>query len=286
MAANIGKTRGRGFELTLNTMNVRTRDFTWSSDFTFFTYKDRWEERDPDWIARPFESVNDPIRAIFGYRSDGLLQPGEKAPAWQPNLLPGQIKLQKLDETTTALGQTDMVLLGSQDPKFSYGINNTLRYKRFDVNIFMFGEVGRLRGPGYWDDWIPYNYSAPANAGIYNGGRNALNSWTMDNQGGSVPSILSPQNTGGHGDFFLSKIWFLRCRNITVGYNIPVSSKIANSLRVSATVNNPFVFTNYKGLDPETDYDERRGALDSNANLGNFSYPNVRTFNFGVDIRF
>jgi outer membrane receptor for ferrienterochelin and colicin len=47
--SNVGKTQGRGIEFALNTRNIQTKDFSWSTDFTFTKYKDRWKERTPDW---------------------------------------------------------------------------------------------------------------------------------------------------------------------------------------------------------------------------------------------
>ena len=70
----------------------------------------------------------------------------------------------------------------------------------------------------------------------------------------------------------MKKCWFVRCRNITLGYNVPVKKGLSK-LRVYADVTNPFMLTNYKGLDMETD--------DSS-----WAYPNVRSFNFGVEITF
>ena len=78
----------------------------------------------------------------------------------------------------------------------------------------------------------------------------------------------------GAGDYFIKKISYLRCRNITLGYTIPVSNKILNNIRVYADVNNPFVLTNWTGLDPETD------------NGNSYAYPNVTSFSLGVDITF
>lgn len=283
MAANIGKTRGRGLELTLNTVNIQRKDLMWTSDLTFSTYEDRWEERDPDWVPRPYESAKDPIRATYTYLSDGLLQPGEEAPAWQKGLLPGQIKLKKLDKSSDVLSQGDKVMIGSNDPDFSFGFNNTLRYKRLDFNMYLYGEAGRLHGPGYKDIWTPYNFLASIK-GLPNGAKNALNSWTSDQGTATTPSILNSDEGKMAGDYFIKKISFLRCRNITVGYTVPVSQKIVNSLRITATVNNPFLISNYDGLDPETDYDVRRSA--ETPNISNSSYPNVRTYSLGVDIKF
>lgn len=270
IAANIGKTQGQGFELTLNTQNIVSKNFSWSTDVTFYKYVDRWKERDPNWKPYAYESKDDYIRSYYNYHSDGLLKVGEKAPAWQHSLLPGQIKIQNVKDqpdSPNVIDQYDQYLLGSKDPAFSFGFNNTLSYKNFDFNVYFYGEVGRLRSQSYYDGWIPY-----LEANDFNMSSKTLNSWRADNQNTNVPSILISSYTGG--DFFMKKIFFVRCRNLTLGYNLPLKkSKIAQNIRVYADVNNPFVITNWTGLDPETDQDLS-------------SYPNVRSFSLGLDIRF
>lgn len=269
IAANIGKTQGRGFELTLSTVNIMNKDWTWSTDFTFYTFKDNWYERDPNWKPAAYESKKDPIRSYYSYVSDGLLQVGEKAPAWQPTLVLGQIKLKNLYDTGTSpnvLDQYDKVNLGSQDPKCTLGLNNTLRYKNLDFNIYFYGEIGRLRGASYYDAWI-----VGLGNSLTNVSQQSLHSYTNANQNTTVPNLI--ESAYDFGDYYHKKINYLRCRNITLGYTIPVSKSIANSVRISANVSNPFVFTNWNGVDPETD-------------TGNFSYPNVTSFSFGIDISF
>ncbi len=269
MAANIGKTQGRGFELTLSTVNVTNKDWAWNTDFTFYTFKDNWYERDPNWTPAAYESERDPIRSHYVYLSDGLLQAGETAPAWQPALLPGQVKLKNLRDQEDALNkidQYDQVLLGSKDPKFTLGFNNTVRYKALDLNVYFYGEFGRLRGASYYDGWVTAH-----GGNLTNLSRRTLASYSSDNQNTTVPNLIN--SAYAIGDYYYKKINYLRCRNITVGYTIPVSKSIANSVRISANVNNPFVITNWNGVDPETDND-------------NYSYPNVTTFSLGIDISF
>ena len=282
IAANSGSTQSRGVEFTLNTVNIKNKDLVWTSDLTFYKFKDRWKERDPNWIPEVYQSKNDPIRAIFAYKSDGLLQVGEEVPAWQQELLPGQIKLKNLSDEgqINTLDPNDIVLIGTTDPDFSFGFNNTVRYKNFDFNMYLYGEIGRWRDASYYDDWLPYRYFAPS-GGLYNMSQRALDSWTMDNQTSSTPSILTSRDSSG--DYFYKKVSFLRCRNITVGYTIPGLKNVAKNIRVNVSINNPFVISNWNGLDPETDYN----PSDSNTeNAGSYSYPNVRTFSFGVDISF
>jgi hypothetical protein len=74
-------------------------------------------------------------------------------------------------------------------------------------------------------------------------------------------------------DYYVKSIYYVRCGSITLGYKVPISQKIAKNLRVYVDVNNPFVITNWTGLDPETDN-------------GTYAYPNVTSYNFGVSISF
>lgn len=270
IASNIGKTQGQGIEFTLNTQNIVTKDFSWSTDLTLYKYEDRWKERDPNWRPSVYQKEDDYIRSIFVYKSDGLLQAGEKAPAWQPSLLPGQIKIQNLKDeegSPNVLGEEDVVLLGSEDPALTFGLNNTLKYKNFDFNVYMYGEIGRWRSGSYYDRWIP-----ALEANSINQSTLTLNSWRADNQNTNVPSMLTSNYKTG--DYYHEKVSFLRCRNITLGYTVPLhKNNIVQNIRVYADVNNQFVITNWKGLDPETDQ-----SLSS--------YPNVRSFSLGLEVRF
>ena len=268
IAGNIGKTKSQGFEFTLNTANISTQDWSWNTDLTLSLYRDRWEERDPNWKPADYQNVDDPIRAIFVFESDGLLQAGEKAPAHQPGLLPGQVKL--IDQNSDgALDDKDKIMIGTQDPAFIFGFNNTVRYKNFDFNIYFYGEVNKWKGGSYYDSWATVGYQI-------NQGRNVskgfMNTWSHENQGGAYPNILGAGDRG-MGDYMHKKISYLRCRNITLGYTNPVSKKILNGIRVYADVNNPFILTNWTGIDPETEGHQ-------------YSYPNVTSFSLGVDVTF
>lgn len=95
--ANVGKTQSKGFEITINTRNIQTKDFQWRTSFAFSKYKDNWKERAPDWKPAIYENENDPIRAVYSRVSDGILQVGETKPGSQPLLLPGMIKIKDID---------------------------------------------------------------------------------------------------------------------------------------------------------------------------------------------
>ena len=110
-------------------------------------------------------------------------------------------------------------------------------------------------------------------AGGQNYPKAVANKFSDDNQGGEYPGYFQNESMYGIGDYFTTRSWFIRCRNITLGYTIPKQKHISN-LRVYMDVNNPFMISPYKGLDLEMDTG------------GNFSYPNIRTFSLGLSITF
>ena len=118
----------------------------------------------------------------------------------------------------------------------------------------------------YWEDWIDTNQNSQ------NLSRYVFDSFSSENQGSKNPGILA--GSRGNGDYYLKSLYFIRCGNITLGYNVPVKKNWGiSNLRVYADVNNPFVITNWTGLDPETD-------------TGTYSYPNVTSYSLGLNITF
>lgn len=285
--ANVGSTQSKGFELTVNSQNIRTKNFSWNTDLTFSFYRDKWKERADTWKPAPYNEYIEPIRANFGYLSDGIIQPGEAVP-WMSNALPGQIKMKDIDgflldeagkpvvdkygralktgKPDGKLDEADKVMYGSKDPGYIIGFNNTFSYGRFDLNFYLYGQFNKLV-PGDF-----YNWTGPGNF-IYGSGYpvSVKDAWRADHTNGKIPGAAQSKNIYGAGDYNFYKTWFLRMRNITVGYTVPLK-KVAN-MRVYCDVNNPFIFTNYGGFDPET------------TEYGN-AYPNVRSFSVGLDITF
>lgn len=296
---NIGETSSKGFELTVNTNNVNTRDFSWTTDLTFSFYRDRWNKRSPFWKPAAYQMYNDPIRGNFGYLSDGIVQPGENV-AHMPGAIPGQVKLKDIDgfsynadgslkvddngrvlktgKPDGKLDDADKVKYGSQDPGYILGFNNSFVWKQFDLNVYFYGEFDKQTFGSYKDRWLT---GADGMTGIvnlfrgYNMPVTAKEVWTHDNQGASRPGYFQDRSSYGVGDFFMQNTWYIRCRNITLGYTFKTKqeNKVFSNARVYFDVNNPFVLTNYKGLDPETDN-------------STWAYPNVRSFSIGLDITF
>ncbi len=293
--ANIGKTRSRGFEVTVNTRNIQSANFQWRTMFAFARYKDTWLERAPDWKPSVYESANDPIRAIYSRVADGILQVGEQVPESQPELKPGMIKMKDINgfdrddngnpvvdangrfvrtgKPDGIIDDADTRLMGTSDPSLMAGITNIFIYKNFSLNFDFNALFGRrFADPNY----TTYGVSA---AGVYSNGYNALRvvkeRWTPENPSATHPGSFYGWSPYGIGDFFVQDAWFIRLQNISLGYNLPqkIFGKVFSSARIHADVQNLFVISPYTGVDPETD-------------SYTAAYPYIRTYTIGLNLNF
>jgi TonB-linked SusC/RagA family outer membrane protein len=279
---NIGKTRSSGVEVTLNTVNLQGPLY-WGSTLTYTSYRDRWKERDPKVILRPYEKEDAPLSALYALIPDGIKQPGEDTPH-MPGLLPGQQKYKDvngLDEDGNLTGkpdgkidQADVIYIGTHAPKFTMGFNNEFKYKGFDLNLFLYASVGAYRWPStHVEHGVYGSYGTQMLRDNYNYLREIQNRWGSDNPDAAMPSgEVNSYDTFGASHF--EKASYLRLKNLTLGYDI---TKLFNTNRLSARVfftgQNLFTITGYNGFDPEVERDRA-------------SYPQQKTFSFGLDIKF
>jgi len=173
------------------------------------------------------------------------------------------------------MDDADTRLLGNSDPGFIMGLNNRISFRGFDFNFNFYGMFDRMMED---PTKMAYGYDCWGMAQFgYNRLKSVRNRWLPDKPSDKYPSsFFSDGSTGyGRGDLFYEKVWFIRLQNISLGYTLPgtIMSHVFTSCRFHFDVNNVLVITPYKGLDPETD------AYAA-------SYPNARTFTFGIDLKF
>lgn len=262
IASNIGTTQSQGVEFTFNSQNIIRKNFNWNTTLTLSHYNDRWLKRDPNWRPKVYEKEDDPLRAWWDYEAIGILQPGEKVPNAQKNLVPGMMKLKDQNDDGV-LNDEDKIYIDNGDPKIIYGLNNQFKYKNFDFNIYFYGEAGAKRGTSYYESWTYMDSGTNVTT-------HTLKSFNSNNLTSKYPTYILGGNTS-LGDFYVKPIYYIRCGNITLGYKVPISKKIADHLRIYVDINNPFIITNWSGLDPETDN-------------GSFPYPNITSYNIGLSI--
>ncbi|MDR7129039.1 TonB-linked SusC/RagA family outer membrane protein [Algoriphagus sp. 4150] len=264
---NVGKTRNRGIELLLSTINLdQPSGFKWSTDFTFTHNKEeilQLVEGDRDLANGWF--VGYPISSHFDYEKIGIWQLGEEDQARANQQEVGEIKV-KDQNGDGIITPDDRTILGSNVPRFNLGINNRVSYKGFDLSVFVFARQGNMivsEANG--------SYKIDARE---NGPR--VDYWTPENPTNAYPRPNAGTSTGNARYFSTLRYAdgsFVKIRDITLGYNLPqqlIDHLSISGIRVYATAKNYFVWSNLGGYDPE------RG--------GNLSFPMTRQLLFGVNI--
>ncbi|HET6528264.1 MAG TPA: SusC/RagA family protein, partial [Balneolaceae bacterium] len=145
-------------------------------------------------------------------------------------------------------------------PDFTLGISSRFEYRNWDASFSARAKIGN------------YVYNNVASDNAYFG--DLLYSQFTRN---ALTSIIETSfyNAQYHTDYYIENASFFRMDNITIGYTFNNFLERAKSIRVSATVQNVFVITEYSGLDPEV-----FGGIDNNI------YPRPRTFVLGLSLNF
>ncbi|ANW96662.1 hypothetical protein AXE80_10425 [Wenyingzhuangia fucanilytica] len=246
---NYGSVRNKGVELTLNTVNVQTQDFKWSTSINFARNKNEILELDGTLDKIPYGNhgvlqVGQPVDAIYSYEMIGIWQLDEAAEAHQYNSFPGKWKY-KDQNNDGVLNQDDNTVIGSVSPDWIGGMTNTFTYKNLDLSIQMHTRQGVYGHSEFYNNFAPWqNDRAKFN-------KVKLDYWTPNNQNAKNPAA----HYGSTGDDYYTDFDFVKIGNIGLGYNFSkdVLDKLKmSSLRLTVDVQNPFTFTDYAGPDPET----------------------------------
>ena len=284
IGANIGSTKSKGYEVTLNTRNIKTKGFTWTSDFSFSSYRAYWMERSnpEDLIRTPWIGKNDDISAIYGWKTNGIIKSVDEIPAYQTGAYLGNIKYVDFNKDGK-LDEKDVQNLGNRDPKAYYGFGNSFTYKGFDLNIFFNGTLGGMQQDNWYligniQSSFFFDPQSPTNAE-----RHTLNTWASFNPNGTYPGIApdvvgDATNPSKHNDFGLRQVNWGRLKNVTLGYNLPFSllsrTDLIQYFKIFVEFQNIAVIGNYSGLDPEME----SGRI--------YPYPIARTTAFGISVKF
>jgi TonB-linked SusC/RagA family outer membrane protein len=319
---NLGRTEGSGFELTLSSVNVKTPGgLVWSTDFNYFLNREEIVELSTPTQLQDVGNgwfVGHPITVIYDYEKLGIWQTGDEGLAAQasPVQAAGDIKVLDWNTANAVPGSAnygvpdgritpdDRKIIGSFQPKFEAGLTNRVAFKGFDFSISIYARMGM-------DIVVPYVASEPGGANFtgYNWFMQSRNNqlkvdyWTPDNPTNKFPQ---PDSRIG-GPIFGSTLSyvdgsFIKCREITLGYNIPTSilNKAGiNSLRVYVSTVNPFVIYSpfvKDGYGPDPEGNGFGGAIRANgaADAGtvgrqitvNANNPATRQLLFGVNLKF
>ncbi len=253
---NVGETENKGVEVTLRTVNVSGKDFTWSTDLTFaanteeITFLVGGVEQDigNGWF------VGHPISVYYDYEKTGIWQLGEEEQATLYGREPGDLKLRDVNNDSI-INDLDRVILGTPRPKWTAGLNSTMRYKNFDFTVFVYARMGHMVSDGIERQWSPDRRENSMERGY----------WTPINPTNDYPRLDPGLTRSGWSEattLTYKDGSYIKIRDITLGYTLPqqiTKKAYINSLRVYVTLKNYFAFGKYYS---QGRYDpEYRGAL-------------------------
>jgi TonB-linked SusC/RagA family outer membrane protein len=297
---NSGSIENKGLEVTLGGVVLKNKDFEWNSSFNIAFNRNKILSLSPDVTEQygrnistgdaPFiQTVGKPIGALYGYVEDGYYDNEAEVrsdPAYSGQGTAiilrtiGEIKYKNLDNDRTNISQTDRTFIGNVNPDYTFGFTNNFRYKRFDLSVFINGVQG--------NDIINMNTRFNGNLGTNKNITQEMldGAWAegSDNTNATGPKVMR--------QFFRNQLFsrrfvedgsFVRIKNVTCSYQLPLNSKVINNLRVSLAVSNLYTFTNYSGYDPEINSYGDNPAL-FGVDLG--GYPNARTYHVSLRCNF
>ena len=303
---NLAETNNKGVELTLNTRNIVSKDFKWNTTLTFAYNKEKIEKLSGTANEKVINGdrvyeVGSAINSYYGYKLNGIWQLdqaddaacfGQKPGSFNidvPDMerhvdANGKVYYTKVDadgveqtynaENPYTTSANDYQVLGHNSPDWSLGLQNTLKYKNFDLSIYMYMRWGQMIK---YDMLTEYDPTGRDNYPTY------FNVWSETNPSNDFPAMdASISNKLAYYPGFSSLAYvdgsFFKIKNITLGYSLPtkLQKKLGlTNLRVYGTITNPLIIRKshlLKDYDPEMN--------------GSYDFPLTRQLVFGLNVSF
>lgn len=276
---NVGELENRGVELTLETVNIKTNKFTWTSNFNIAFNKNkilalnsdqlqmtsfiRWDNKYnnmPAYISqvgeaagRMFGLVYDRTYKVSDFntttndKGETVYTLKEGVPYYVKTAQPGDPMYRDLNEDGV-IDAKDRTKIGNGHPLHTGGFTNNFAYKNFDLNIFFQWSYG--------NDVYNANrmiFENPTGKKNQNTFKSYTNRWTQDNQNSNMPRA-NAQGSDVYSSLYVEDASYLKLKNISLGYTLPKKAldkmHISNA-RVFFSAENIFTITSYSGTDPE-----------------------------------
>jgi TonB-linked SusC/RagA family outer membrane protein len=269
---NIGKTQNNGIEVSLKTVNLQIKDFSWETSLNFTVNRNKitelYGDNKDDIGNRWF--IGKPLQAVYDYDLIGIWQAGDAdlMATMDPGAKVGDMRFRDTNGDNL-INEKDRIYLGTSLPKWIGGISNAFSYKNFRLNIFIQTVQGVLKNNAvlnFADQSLIINLPA------------SVDYWTAENQSNTRPSLRTGTNSRGYG--YPSDASYTRIKDVTLSYTLPklISDKLKiGELAIYISGRNLYTFTKWKGWDPENTF--------TPGYTNNFdNYPNVATYVFGINL--
>lgn len=269
LLTNVGNIENKGFEITLNTVPIRKGKMQWDFGFNV-TYNNSkitnlLRNADPNFKGVETSGISGATGNNIGRHLVGqspfaffVYKQAYDEKSGQP--------IEGLYEDLNRDGiinEADRYIYKKPAPDVLFGINTQFIYGKFSVGLAAHGTIGNYAYNNYF-----------SGAGVLRSMKNPLN-FVSNASASYLESGFS--NNRFLSDYYIENASFLRLDNINLGYTVGKVLRNRANMRVAASVQNVFVITKYKGLDPE---------IASDTQVDNNIYPRPRVYSLGVNLDF
>ncbi len=279
IVANVGSMTNQGIEFNLGFQPIRSKDLTWDVAFNVTYNKNKITNltvipNDTAYPGLPGGTIaggigggTAEISAVGGPKNTFYLYRQVYNAGGQP------IEGVFVDKNNDGdINQSDLYKSKPADPQTFLGFTTNVTWRRLNAGFVLRSSLGMYDYNNIWSQTGNLN-QIKGNPALYNASANYL---TTHFRGVNAQNLLS--------DYYISNASFLRMDNIYIGYNFGALQHTRTNLRITAGVQNVFVITKYKGLDPEIGAGTDNGL--GNPGIDNNLYPRPRVFNLGLNLDF
>lgn len=291
--SNIGELENKGFEFGISSRNIEARDLTWNTSANISFNRNKvlalYGNDDPLLSGSRYDgttrtAVGEPIAMYFGFIIEGVYRDEAEALASGiDRAYAGGLKVKDVNGDGT-ISDADRDVMGNPHPDFTFGLNNTFRYKQFDLFLQISGTVG--------NSVLFSSYEHMRNLdGVFNAVKDAQNRWKSPEEPGNgiYPRAYDPTGMIEYVRLANSNWVFdathARINNLTVGYSLPGSllgkSKVFNSVRLYLSGQNLLIISKTPMNNPDASY---TSVGDLKLGWMRNTYPLARTMTVGVNI--
>jgi TonB-linked SusC/RagA family outer membrane protein len=284
--ASMGQVDNKGIELNLRTVNIQTKDWTWTTFATFWKNSNKLvhlynedldgDGKEDDDVASDL-FIGESLGSIFGYRQTGIVQEEDTDYIEMNGTQAGYPKYDDMIDGVSGLTVDDRTILGTKKENFHLNIGTTLKYKDLELYLLAVGVFGGN------DTYLKENQFAYIH---YEAGRQVLNEatyfnrpyWTPENRSNVYPKQMFPFRGDGRFKGLQTRTW-MRIQDISLSYSFNnmawLKSLNVNAMKVFVAAKNVAVFTKWFGFDPEQGTSWMDGT-----------YPVPATYSLGINLSF
>jgi hypothetical protein len=291
MYASMGQVNNTGIELTVNSVNIETKDWRWSTMLNFWRTKSKLvhlygEDLDGNGIEDDDIDkglfIGKSLGAIYGYKRVGIVQETdtEYIEATKAGAIAGYPKYDNMVDGNPLLESTDRMILGYNRERFRMNMANTVRFKNLELYVLFSGIFGGGSDNMFVkDNQYAFTMFNPTEPRLLIKDMSAASRpyWTPENKNNTYPE-MKYRSDGRHN--WLQSRTFVRLQNVTLSYTFDkmawVKESKINAFSVFVSAKNLFTITNWFFGDPE------RGSIYTDG----WDYPQMGVYTIGLNFSF